>query len=100
MSYAPKKLHTNRTKRWIITIGIFILVQLIFIAIDGTFLEPRLNDSGLFAEIKREVLESRLLTEWVAPYSFPLFNLFLIIFVVAMLIQAVGDMISTMFVKK
>lgn len=41
-------------KRWMITIGIFLIVQLIFIAVDGTFLEPNINDSGnLFARIAR-----------------------------------------------
>lgn len=101
MSYSTEKLHTNRAKRWMITIGIFIIVQLIFIAIDGTLLEPNINDSdNAFARIVRGMLESRLLTEWIAPYSFPFFNLFLIIFVVAILIQAVRDMISTMFAKK
>lgn len=101
MSHAPNKLPTNRAKRWMITIGIFIIVQLIFIAIDGTFLEPNLNDSdNVVSSTLRGILESRLLTEWIAPYSFSLFNLFLIVHVVAILIQAVVDIISTKFAKR
>ncbi|WP_413407547.1 YfzA family protein [Paenibacillus amylolyticus] len=101
MSYAPQKRHSNRAKRWIITIGIFIVVQIIFIAIDGTFLEPSINDSdNVLAKTVRGVLESKLLTERIAPYSFPFFNLFLIVHVVAILIQALGDSILAIFAKR
>jgi len=66
MSGIEKTLHTNQAKGWIITIGIFFMVQLIFIAVDGTFLEPNINDSGaLLASIGRWILDSKLFTEWI-----------------------------------
>lgn len=101
MLEAKRTANTNRSRRWIITIGVFIIVQAIFIAIDGTSLVPNLNDSNNFlVNIERWILDSKLLTEWFAPYSFPLFNLFLIIHVIAILIQAVKDIVSTMISKK
>lgn len=97
-----KKTHNiNLARRWIITIGIFLIVQLIFIAVDGTSMEPNMNDSGdLFARIGSWVLDSKLFTEWITPYSFPFFNMFMTIHVIAILIPAVHDIISIMFSKK
>ncbi|UJL46306.1 hypothetical protein KFZ58_18465 [Virgibacillus sp. NKC19-16] len=85
----------NPAKRWSITIGIFIIVQLIFIAIDGTFLEPNINDSDNFvASLGRSILGSKLFTEWISPYSYPLFNLWMTLHVIAILGQAVQDIFS------
>ncbi|MFG3613876.1 YfzA family protein [Rummeliibacillus stabekisii] len=91
----------NLGKRWIITIGIFFIVQLIFIVVDGTFLEPNINDSdNLFARLARWILDLKLFTKWIAPYSFPFFNMFMTIHVIVILIQAVHDIISSMFSEK
>ncbi|HLR67692.1 MAG TPA: YfzA family protein [Virgibacillus sp.] len=101
MSGTTKPYHINLAKRWVITIGIFLIVQLIFIAVDGTFLEPNINDSdNLFARIGRWILESRLFTEWIAPYSFPFFNMAMTIHVIAILLQAVEGINSKKFSKK
>ncbi|PWA06016.1 hypothetical protein DCC39_17790 [Pueribacillus theae] len=101
MTSTEKTRPMNLAKRWMITIGIFLIVQLIFIAVDGTFLEPNINDSGnLFARIGRWILDSKLFTEWITPYSFSFFNMFMTIHVIAILIQAVQDIISSMFPKK
>lgn len=101
MSGSEKKLHVNRTKRWMITIGIFLIVQLIFIAVDGTFLEPNINDSGnLIARIGRGILDSKLFTEWINPYSYPFFNMCMTIHVIAILIQAVQGIFLSMFSNK
>lgn len=92
---------SNLLKRWIITIGIFLIVQLIFSAVDGTALEPNMNDSNnLVARMERWILDSRLFTEWITPYSFPFFNMFITIHVIAILIAALGNIISTIFSKK
>ena len=95
MRGTEKTLNSNISKRWIITIGIFLIVQVIFIAVDGTILEPNINDSDkLFARIARGILDSKLFTEWITPYSFPFFNMFTTIYVIALLIQAIHDIIS------
>lgn len=89
---STEKYHTYLAKRWIITIGIFLIVQLIFIAVDGTFLEPNINDSdNLFARIGRWILNSKLFNEWINPYSFSFFNMIMTIQITSILIQAVQD---------
>lgn len=101
MTTMGKTQNTNLAKRWIIIIGIFLIVQLIFFLIDGTFLEPNINDSGnLLSRIARWILNSKLFTEWITPYSFPFFNLFTTIHVIAILIPAVKDIISSMYTKR
>lgn len=101
MTAIEKTPNTNLRKRWMITIGIFFIVQLIFFVVDGTFLEPNINDSGnLFARLGRWILESRIFTEWITPYTFPFFNMFMTVHVIAILIQAVQDIISRSFSKK
>ncbi|MBK3494186.1 hypothetical protein JFL43_04805 [Viridibacillus sp. YIM B01967] len=101
MTGTEKTHNIHLAKRWMITIGIFLIVQLIFIAVDGTFLEPKLNDSGnLFARISSWILDSKLFTEWINPYSFSFFNMFMTIHVIAILIPAVHGIISSMFSKK
>lgn len=101
MTDTEKTHNINLAKRWIIALGIFLIVQLIFIAVDGTTLEPNMNDSNnLVARMGRWILDSRLFTEWITPYSFPFFNMFITIHVIAILIAALGNIISTIFSKK
>ncbi|WP_416148288.1 YfzA family protein [Salipaludibacillus sp. HK11] len=96
-----KRTNVYQGKRWLITIGIFIILQFIFIAIDGTMLEPNITDSGnLLPRIGRWILDSKLFTEWITPYSYPFFNMFMAIHIIAILIQAVHDIISSIFTKK
>jgi len=100
MSGTEKAHNSNLAKRWMITIGIFIIVQIIFFLVDGTFLEPNINDSdNLVARLGRWILGSRLFTEWITPYAFPFFNMAMTIHVIAILIQAVHDIISSIFAK-
>lgn len=97
-----EKTHSvNLRKRWLITVGLFLIIQLLLIAIDGTFLEPNLNDSGnMISRIGTYILEARLFTEWITPYSFPLFNLLVTLQIIAILIQALQDMINLRMSKK
>ncbi|GIO27387.1 YfzA family protein [Ornithinibacillus bavariensis] len=91
----------NLTKRWMSIIAIFLIMQLIFFVVDGTSLEPNINDSdNLFAKIARGILDSKLFTEWISPYSFPFFNMFMTIHVIAILIQAVHDIIASLLRKE
>lgn len=81
-------------KRWTVIIGLFSLVQFIFIRIDGTSLEPNLNNNGKW------ILDATLFTEWIAPYSFAFFNLCLTIHVIAILAQLGHDTIFIHLIKK
>lgn len=82
-------------KRWAMIIGLFLFVQIVFMLIDGTSLEPNINDSGrLFARIGRWVLNTKLFTEWITPYSYAFFNLCFVVHIAAMLIQFIHDIVS------
>lgn len=52
-----KKGFANEFRRLIITISIFLVMQIIFIAIDGSSLEPNLNKLGNFT---RKITENSL----------------------------------------
>ncbi|UNK17911.1 YfzA family protein [Paenibacillus sp. N3/727] len=92
MTDKRKKDHPNRIRSWVITLGVFLIVQLIFIAVDGTSLEPNINDSG---NLWGRILQSELFTEWITPYSFPFFNLCTVVCVIAILAKAVTDIFSS-----
>ncbi|MCZ0703844.1 hypothetical protein J2T56_002065 [Natronobacillus azotifigens] len=100
MENEEKSSRSSPVKRWLILIGLFLLVQLIFFGIDGTMLEPNINDSGrLFARIGRWVLESKLFTEWITLYGYPFFNMLMTIHIIALLFQAINDIRSSVFSK-
>lgn len=95
MPRTEKSTYLNRVKRWLIITGTFVIVQLIFMLVDGSSLKPNINDSGnLFARIGRGILESRLFTEWIAPYSFSFFNMFLTVHLAVILILAICEIYS------
>lgn len=95
MGNKPRSQPKYFLKRWAMIIGLFLLIQLIFMLTDGTSFVPNINDSNqLIARIGRWILNSRLFTEWIAPYSFAFFNLCLTVHVIAILIQLGHDVIS------
>lgn len=67
-----KKGFANELRRLMITIGLFLIMQLIFIVIDGTFLEPNLNRMGNFAT---GIAESNFFEKWFVLYDNPIFKL-------------------------
>lgn len=94
-------MENNRTKErqgqkksWFIILGAFLIAQFVFVAIDGTTFEPNINDSG---NIAGRILDSKLFTEWFAPYSFPFFNMATAIFVIAILGKVITDIFSSVF---
>ncbi|MEW9674621.1 YfzA family protein [Lentibacillus sp. L22] len=56
----------------IITAGLFLIMQIIFIAINGTFLEPNLNRMGNFAS---GIAENPFFYKWFILYDNPIFKL-------------------------
>lgn len=85
------KERTNRKRWWWITsLSIFFIAQFIFFAIDGTNLEPNLNNT-VWA---KWLVESKLFTEWIAPFSFPWFNMVTTLFATVLFLKAVTDIIK------
>lgn len=62
----------NERRRMIIVVGWFLLMQIIFIVIDGTFLEPNLNKMGNFAS---ELAINEFFETWFFLYDNPIFKL-------------------------
>ncbi|WP_062049078.1 YfzA family protein [Bacillus sp. JCM 19034] len=101
MSRTEKAPQVIKVRQWVITIGLFVIVQLVFFVVDGTSLEPNINDSNnLFFRVARWLLDSKLFTEWITPYSYPFFNMFTTLHVIAILISALTDFIMKVFPKK
>ncbi|MCM3224216.1 YfzA family protein [Terribacillus saccharophilus] len=88
-------------RRWITYLGIFLLVQVIFILVDGTSLEPNINDSSNFIpRTFRSILDSSLFTEWITPYSYPFFNMVMTVQIIALLIVAITEIVRRLIFKK
>ncbi|HLR68470.1 YfzA family protein [Virgibacillus alimentarius] len=101
MTDEQKKGRLHRIRWWIIALSVFFIVQLIFFTIDGTSLEPNLNDSdNIVGKYADWLLESRLFNEWITLYSFPWFNLATILFVIFLLANAVTDIFSIKEIKQ
>ncbi|MEK3733369.1 MULTISPECIES: YfzA family protein [Paenibacillus] len=100
MSGTEQSVQASQVKKWLSIIAVFIVFQLIFFAVDGTFLEPRINDSNnWFAQLGRWILDSKLFTEWITPYSYPFFNMFMTVQVISILVVAVQDIKSAWISK-
>lgn len=88
-------------RRWITYLGIFLLVQVIFVLVDGTSLEPNINDSDSFIpRTFRNILDSLLFMEWITPYSYPYFNMVMTVHIIALLIMAIAEIISRLIFNK
>lgn len=93
-----RKKHPNRLRSWLINLVTFSIVLLIFFIIDGTALEPKLNDSNNIAARAADwLLGSRMFNEWISPFSFSLFNLATTLFMIALFAKAITDLY---FIKK
>jgi len=83
MTDKQEKRHLNRIRDWVI---------------DGTALEPNLNDSGnIGGRLAGWLQESSLFNEWITPYSFSWFNMVTTLFFIVLLVKAVADIFSFIF---
>lgn len=95
MAPTTNKPSTHLVKRWILLIGIFLLIQGLFVGLDNTPWQPNINDSGsLLPRIMRDVLDSALFQEWIAPYSLPSLNVFTVVHMTVLVVQAVRDIVT------
>lgn len=70
-----KKGYFNELRRLFITVGIFLMMQMFFIVIDGTFLEPNLNKVGTFVS---NIAENNVF-EWIVIYDNPVLKFITVI---------------------
>ena len=65
-----KKGFTNELRRLIINFCLILILQIIFITINGTFLDPMPNKVGTFV---CDIAENRIF-EWIIIYNNPIFK--------------------------
>lgn len=94
MITTSEKRKNSPLKKWLIILGVFILVQCIFLLIDGTGFEPNLNNIG---EYTSEAVKDKL--TWFTLYDQPLFKFVTLLFIVAIILSAVKDIV-TYFIRK
>ena len=95
-----RRIHSGRS--WLLTLGVFVIMLVVFYLIDGTALEPRLNDSNNIAGRMVDWLNgSVIFKERIAFFTFPWFNLVTFVFVLALLIKAIIEFISVItYIRK
>jgi len=95
-----KKHRTNLRKSWLLTLSVFVILLIVFYLIDGTALEPRLNDSNNIAGRMVDWLNGSIIfNEWITFFTFPWFNLVTFVFILALLLKAITDLISVVTYK-
>lgn len=100
MKTIQKKRQTNIEKSWLLTLSGFFMMLVVFFVIDGTALEPRLNDSNNIAGRMVDWLNnSALFTEHITLFTFPWFNLVTLVFIVVILLKAIVDFVSVIKAK-
>lgn len=79
----------NRLKKWIITLTLFLLSIIVFINIDGTILEPRLNQMGNFM---KDIVEPKL--SWFTLYHNVFLKFITILFALHIIFMAIEDIVN------
>ncbi|HDR7794460.1 TPA: hypothetical protein QCY19_003095 [Bacillus luti] len=75
-------------RKWCRYLGVFVIVQLLFIICEVTAWAPNFRPGGEFFNI---ILNSRFFTEWFTPYRIPQFNVFTAFFAITLLPYALID---------
>lgn len=78
-------------KRWFITLSLFFSGQFVFLLIDGTFLEPKLNKMGNFM---KDVCGEKL--EWFTIYHNPFLKFVTLLFIIHMIYMLIKDIIISL----
>ncbi|MDA1904582.1 MULTISPECIES: YfzA family protein [Bacillus] len=77
-----KKAQPIWKRTWFRYLGVFLIVQLLFIICEMTAWAPNFKPSG---EYLNKILHSQFFTEWFTPYKIPHFNLFTALFAITLL---------------
>lgn len=80
----------------LIGLSIFIVTQIIFNLLDGTGWEPNVRDT----DIINRILNAKLFTEYFHLYSYPFFNFVTFVFLIAIFLNVLADVLSIIFKRK
>ncbi|ATP39797.1 hypothetical protein CSE16_06860 [Solibacillus sp. R5-41] len=76
-------------KKWIINIGYFVILNLIFIIVDGT---PLITDFG-FGDFGKRVLQTGFFTNWFNFYETQFFNIVLFFAMLHLILTGLYDVL-------
>ncbi|WP_242144341.1 MULTISPECIES: YfzA family protein [unclassified Bacillus cereus group] len=96
MANTPKKEHPNRRRDWMLTLGAFLVLQLIFIVCDSFSWSPNFKEGGA---LFKKISNSKFFTEWFTPYKTSQFNIFTAFFAITLLPHALISAIKDSFSK-
>lgn len=85
-------------KTWVLFIGTFVLLQLIFIAIETIGWAPDLKDGD--GKLFERITESAIFSEWIVFYEAPQFNVFTVLFGIILLVPGIIGAIIDIFSRK
>src|SRR5699024_12093657 len=74
--------------KWLIAIGVFISLVVVFKLIDGTILEPRLNNIGHFM---MRIVGGKL--DWFTLYHSPFLKFVTILFALIIIVMVIKDIV-------
>ncbi|MCT1902604.1 YfzA family protein [Oceanobacillus sojae] len=88
-------LSNKKLKEIVVTVGVLLLVQIIFMLLDGTGWEPNVRETNFI----NNVLNAKLFTEYFRFYSYPFFNFVTFLHLAAILICVSAEILSIIFKK-
>ncbi|CAM4083527.1 hypothetical protein BAMA_16765 [Bacillus manliponensis] len=93
MAQIQKEERPSRVRNWMKIIGVFLILQCIFIICDMFSWAPNLNDEGI--SVVNKLSEWKLFAQWFTPYNTVEFNILTAILTVILLpaacISAITD---------
>ncbi|GIN74547.1 hypothetical protein J14TS2_50220 [Bacillus sp. J14TS2] len=96
MSEETEAIRGKILKDRLIGLSIFIVAQIIFNLLDGTGWEPNVRDT----DINNRILNAKLFTEYFHLYSYPFFNFVTFVFLIAIFLNVLADVLSIIFKRK
>ena len=97
INVVDKPVIVKSKKKWLAIIGGFVAAQMLFIAIDGTFLDPRLNNIGNFAS---RIMNNSFFTEWFTLYENPIYKIITTLAILQIIYISVNDIVSFRRVRR
>ncbi|MGE6259718.1 YfzA family protein [Heyndrickxia sporothermodurans] len=85
---------------WLRLIGLFILLQIIFIILEISGWVANLNLRDINGKLFGRIAESSIFREWFTFYDTPHFNLFTVFFGITLLVPGIVGAIKDIFSRK
>lgn len=84
-------------RKWVITISGFVVMMIVFVLIDGTFLEPNNNIVGDFAT---RIVDSEFFVSYLTFFENPFFNIITVLAILHIIFHGIKDGILVSKMKK